>query len=170
MKSILDEVDRQINATLNNQGVKAYGLCKQAIKSDQVHPVTWDEQKQVAVNDKYLCAYFHRLLDDILSEDIEEFAFGRSYKARHNHKVRTVVIVKHNKQQVQDDWIDKFIDAIPLQITIDGFKFINLSQDMNKIVDFDGVYKAEFGDDEYEKRILPYYVYALEWTVDYMTC
>lgn len=170
MKCIIDEIDRNLLAM--NVNMKAYGLCIPVIKGTQVHPVRVEDDKQVAINDKYDVQWFHRLLNDTFNAD-EEFSFGASYKRRHLHGIRTVVILK---KKMGFDFLDSFINQFPSMLRtsqiLTEYKFVNLTEPGIVNNDQDVIYKTEFGPDgeQYEKHRIPYIIHALEFAVDYIKC
>lgn len=166
MKAILDQIDKSILASLSDKSVKAYGLCIQVKKGASIQPITIESKIQAAVNDEWDLCYFHRLLNDEV-DDNEEFQFGGSTPKMHHQKVRTFVAIK---RKLTDEFIDRFINAIPEKLVMEGYKVIDVADGVLENNDQDAVYIAEYGDADYEKHRIPYYIYALEYDVNYIKC
>lgn len=166
MIAIIDEINRVINLAECSKGVLMNGICELATKSDQPHPVSVPDKKQVAPNDKFEAVVYHRLLNDVATDDPDN-SFGSKVYKKHSQIVRTVVMAKMAKGK---DWIDTFIDAIPDTIDgLTGYKFVNINT-INKNTNQDEIFNTEFGESGYEKHRLSYNIYALESTVEYIYC
>lgn len=166
MNAIIAEINRTVNLDECSKGVQLNGICELAVKSDQPHPVSIPEKKQVAPDDRYEAVVYHRLLNDVATDDLDNSFGSRVYK-KHAQIVRTVVLAKMAKGK---DWIDKFIDAMPEVIDgLTNYKLVNINT-INKNTNQDEIFNTEFGEGNYEKHRLSYNIYALEYTVEYIYC
>jgi hypothetical protein len=171
LETILNEVDRQLQATFKNKGLKAYGFCELVDKDGKPNPVTCSNginksRTPAQIHDSHKGIFYHRLLANTPVTEDEEFSFG-TLKLRFQPRIRTVIAFK---QSLGEEFIFEFIDAIPDKITtLTGYKFVLLTQG-TLIADHDAVFNQEYGQNSYEKHRITWNIYALEYDIDFMLC
>lgn len=172
MTEIIDYINEQFTADSICAGVHINGICKLVKKSDQPHPVSILDDKQVAPNDRYDGIIYHRLGNDAI-QDAPDDSFGSIIEKIHAQQVRTVVMIDRSKGE---GWIDRLINLIPKLIPdadlVDGlenYKRVDVGN-IAKNTDQDAIFNTEFGETSYEKHRMKYLIYALEFNVEYIRC
>lgn len=167
MKDICEQIDNTIIANLDVSGINFYGLAELAKKANQPHPVTIGDRKQIAINDRYNGIFYHRLLSSALSQP-ENLQWGNKAWSLYKSRLRSVLVFRVNK--FAEEFIYDFSNAMPDLLTIEGYKSVDVTNDVTIIADQEAVYKTEFGDGDYEKHILTWNIYALEYGVEFLKC
>lgn len=172
MKDIVDNLDETLLGLMPNDGIQFNGLCQQVIKGEQVHPVTIEDKKQVAINDNWDVITFHRLNGDASFPEGKEQDFGRSTGRKRVQPMRMFIAHKVNKGE---EWIDTFTNNFPLHLTISDtsgvltYEFVELTN-LALGVDQVAIYQEEFGENSYENHIQDWNIYALFYDVEFIKC
>lgn len=167
MTDLLDYIDDQIQASCT-QDIKFYGLCH-LIGDDNAnpYPATYEQQSEkVSPDDRYIITIYHRLLDGNL-DPREEVPFGKSVVIQPSQRVRTVVFIKMNQSHSK---IDEIVHSLPDTFEVDGYSFANVSKSINLLRDQNAIWEDEFGDAYKDKMIKEFYLYALEYDLQYVKC
>lgn len=171
MKDLFCHIDSLIKECFHCEQGKAWGLAR-LIKDDQGsgddhYPITYDENpKKITVDDQFDYAWYHRLLNGS-PEPSEEFSFGRRHSTNINQQVRTVLIIE---QSQGDDVVTDFINAMPEKVEFTDYKLVEVSKEISLIRDHDQVWVDEWGISYKDKHQMRYFLYALEWTLEYIKC
>lgn len=172
MKEICDKLDSELLAALPNEGIRFFGLSQLVTKSDQPHPVTIEDNKQVSIDDKYNAICYHRLNGTASFGESEEQDFGRSTGRKRVQPMRTVVA---HKVHLGEEWIDTFLNEIPESLDVedggglDLYEFVDITG-LTLVVDQEGIYAQEFGEGGYEKHRIPWNIYAVEYNIEFIRC
>lgn len=172
MKDICDRLDAVLLNAFPNDGIKFAGLCQLVLKGNQPHPVTIEDNKQIAIDQKWDVLCYHRLngKGDFLPD--EEQDFGRSTGRTRVQPIRTIIAHKVEKGE---EWIDYFLNGWPESISVTDaagtniYDFVDI-ESMGLDVDQEGIYTTEFGGGDYEKHRIPWNIYAIEWNAEYIRC
>lgn len=167
MTDICNAIDESIIETLPCPGIKFFGLCEQSIKGKQVHPVTVNDRVQVSLNDRYDGIAYYRLLSSGDSQPAE-YQWGNKQNNVFKSRLRNVIAFKVNK--LSEEFVFDFVNAMPETIELTGYKLIDVQNNTNIVVDQKGIYMQEFGDGDYEKHILTWNIYAIEYDVEFIKC
>lgn len=144
----------------------AYGLCETVKKGAAIMPVTVDDRKQIAINDRYDVQWYHRIISSG-SAPKEEDSFGDTIAKEQQVRIRTVFASKHKKgEQIRYD----FANGIPSIMTISGFRRVDFDENVTIIEDQEGVYSQEFGGGDYEKHITAWNIVAIEHQINFIRC
>lgn len=166
MTEIIDYINARFNESSVCKGVQIFAICKLVTKTDQPHPISIADDKQVAPSDRHEGQIYHRLLNDVAADDPDN-SFGKVIQKRHAQQIRTVVMVKRLKGE---NWIDKLINLIPRNIEgLTDYKLVDIGS-VSKNTDQDTIFKTEFGDSSYEKHRMTHLIYALEYNIEYIRC
>jgi hypothetical protein len=166
LETILNELDKNLQSTFKNVGLKAYGFCELITKDNRTLPVTCDKDHTPAViNDRFKGIFYHRLTANIPITEDEEMSFG-NLKLKYQPRIRTVMGFDH---RLGEDFIFQFIEAIPDSLTISGYKFVILRPG-TLIADHEAVISQEYGQLSNEKHRTSWNIYALEYDIDFMLC
>ena len=168
MEKICHEIDKAVLAALPHAGLKAYGLCELITKGKQRHPVTVDKtRKQAEIHDAFDGIFYHRFLNANPTEDLE-FSFGIDITDRISARLRTFIAYK---VKLGEEFIFQFAQAIPKRMTIDGYKLIQRSGQIDLIAYHEGVYNQEYTEGTpYEKHRTTYNIYAIEYNIEFILC
>ncbi len=167
MKDIISQIDAAIFAGLGNVG-HFHGLCRLIVGDDKAgtYPIKVDKNAyKVAPDDKYELAIYHRLIDSGIVLD-EDTSFGRKNSKKNNQKIRTIVIIDQ-KSNIE---ISDVYNAIPDKLFIDGYKSIYVDSEVSLDVNQEQVWVAEWAEAYKDKRQMRYFVYALEYTCEFIKC
>lgn len=165
MKLIMDQLDSDMLGLLPNEGIRFFGLAQLVTKDDQPNPVTIEDNKQIAINDRYEAIVYHRILNGSLAP-AEDRQFGTKLGRKMIQNMRTIVAYKAGKGE---EWIQTFCNNFPEEVNVSGYDFIDIP-DLSLIADQVAVYNAEFGINNYEKHIQDWNIYALEYSVEFIKC
>lgn len=170
MEIILNEIDKRIQDTFPNKGLKAYGYCEVVKKLEETKPVTCQRDKKgnrevAEIHDRYNGIFYHRLLNSTWSDD-ESFSFGYKMSKRQRKRIRTVIAYK---TVLGEEFINDFIAAIPDTITLTGFKLVDLREG-TLIADHEAIYNQEYGQGSYEKHRITWNIFALEYDIEFILC
>lgn len=166
MEKILNSLDLNLQATFKNKGLKAYGYCELIQKDGKPNPVHVQDRNVVAsIHDRFNGIFYHRLLNSPWNED-EDFSFGNKISKRFRCRIRTVIA---HKVKVGESFIFDFIKAMPEKLSVDGFKFVLLSEG-TLIADHESVSNQEYGAIPYEKHRTPWNIFALEYDIEFIKC
>lgn len=167
MEKICLEIDKAILATLPTKGLKAYGLCELVTKGKQIHPVTCKDRKQAEIHDLFDGIFYHRFLNATPAEDVD-FSFGIDISDRVSARLRTFVAFK---VKLGEEFIFDFIKALPVRMSITGFKLLQRSSNVDLIADHEGVYSQEYGEKTpYEHHRTSWNIYAVEYNIEFILC
>lgn len=174
MEDIIDHIDDGIHECLGRG--QFYGLCRLLIDDQgDVYPATYPDQSgspptlrvtKVTPDDRYPILIYHRLLDGALT-DSEAFSFGRTMSVENRQSVRMVVLVEFAQGETV---IDQIISALPDEITNVDYKSIVVGSDITLIRDRDSIWTTEWGNAYKDKYQMRYNVYALEYSINYISC
>lgn len=169
MIDLINDIDETVFTCLGRG--KSYGLCR-LIEDDKgaMYPVTVsdgpDGNKKVTPEDKWKIVWYHRLINSDVSAS-EDLSFGRSIHAQVAQRVRTVVVVAISEGQ---DVINEIISALPDDVENVDYKYIQVGKEISLIVDQKSIWEAEWGNAYKDKHQMRYYLYALEYSIDYIKC
>lgn len=167
MKAITEHIDKEMQSAIGSDGFMWFGLAELMIKGTQPHPVTIPDRKQVSLKDNYNGIVYHRVLSMSPAESAD-FSFGSRLAVDMKVRMRTVLAFKVAK--FEEEFIFTFVKTFPQELFIDGYKLIDLPPSKNVIVDQEAVYKTEFGGGDYEKHIVTYNIFAIEYEIDTIKC
>lgn len=166
MTDVIEALDTYMDGLFTDHGCKVYGLCETVKKGAAIMPVTVDDRKQVAIDDKYDVQWYHRILSSG-SVPSEADSFGGKIAREHHVRVRTVFASKHKKgEKIRYE----FAYALPESIALDGYRKIDLDENLTMIEDQEAVYNSEFGVADYEKHILSWNIVAMEYDIVFIPC
>lgn len=166
MTDIIDALDEYMDSLFTDHGCKAYGLAELVKKGASMSPVRVDTRTQIAINDNYDVQWYHRILSSG-SVPNEEESFGDKIAREQRVRIRTVFASKHKKgETIRYD----FANSLPESIEIDGYRRIDLDENLTMIEDQENVYNTEFGAGDYEKHILSWNILALEYDILFIRC
>lgn len=172
MKEICDNLDAILLGALPSEGIRFFGLSQLVTKSDQPHPVTIEDNKQVSIDDKYNAICFHRLNGQSSFAESEEQDFGRSTGRKRVQPMRTVLA---HKVTMGEEWLDIFLNEIPESLDVedgsglDLYEFVDITG-ISVDTDQEGIYETEFGAGGYEKHRIPWNIYAIEYNIEFIRC
>lgn len=176
MKDITDDIDTDIQSNLVDDGIdfansKFWGLAELIEKGKQVQPVTVDllgnpVRAQIAIDDKFDGIVYHRVLNSASIDSPE--SFGANIAIQFNVRLRTVLAYKVSK--FAEEFVFDFINALPQRLTVTGYDYINIAENISLVVDQKGIYEQEFGGGEYEKHMIPWNIFAIEHDVQFVKC
>lgn len=170
MTDLIDALDAGLDARFKDRGLKSFGLCELVKRNDQVMPVkienNGDKRTQVALDDKWKGIVYHRLISGGSSPD-EDASFGARIAKRQVARIRTVLATK---LILGEAFRFEYANAIPETLTIDGYKLVDISENVTMIEDQEGIYNQEFGGGDYEKHIISWNINALEYDVEFIRC
>lgn len=172
MMDICNRIDEILLGLMPGDGIRFHGLCQPVIKGNQTHPVTVLDKKQVSIDSRWDAICFHRLNGTASITPSDEQDFGRSLGRKRVQPMRTFIAHKVNKGE---EWIDTFINNIPAHISLVDvnnsplYEFIDIGE-LSLLTDQVSIYNEEFGDNNYEKHIQNWNVYALEYSVEFIRC
>lgn len=165
MTDIIDALDEYMVGLLGAE-CHAYGLCETVKKGAAIMPVTVDDRKQVAINDRFDVQWYHRIISSG-SVPKDEDSFGDTIAKEQQVRIRTVFASKHKKgEQIRYD----FANGIPSVMTISGFRRVDFDENVTIIEDQEGVYNQEFGAGDYEKHITAWNIVAIEHQINFIRC
>lgn len=167
MKDICEAIDSYVIDKLPCPGIKFFGLAELAKKADQPHPVTINDRKQISINDRYDGIFYHRLLSSGLTQP-DNLQWGNVALSLYKSRIRSVLAFRVNK--LAEEFIYDFTNAMPDILELTGYKSIDVTNDVTIIADQEAVYKTEFGGGDYEKHILTWNIYALEYGIEFIKC
>jgi hypothetical protein len=167
LKDICDQIDAYILTKLSCDGIKFFGFAELVKKTDQYHPVTIPDRKQVAIDDRFDGIMYHRILSSGLTQP-EEWQRGNISLSLFSSRMRTLLALKVKK--FAEEYIFDFNKAMPDVLDIDGYHLVDVTNNVGIITDQEAVYKTEFGDNSYEKHILNWNIYAIEYNVEFIKC
>ncbi len=166
MTELLDYIDDQIASCID--GVNFYGLCH-LVEDDNAknYPATFvQDSEKVSPDDRYLITIYHRILDGNL-DPREEVPFGRTVTVQNAQKIRTVVFIKMSESHSK---IDDIVNALPDTFEVSGYSFANVSKNIGLQRDQNAIWEDEFGGAYQDKMIKEFYIYALEYDLQYVKC
>jgi len=167
LTDICENIDASIVNTLPCPGIKFFGLAELAIKSNQPHPVTINDRKQIAINDRYDGIAYYRLLSSAAPQPAE-WQWGNKLNNIFKSRIRNILVFKVNK--LAEEFIYDYVNAIPNWLDLQGYKLVDVENNVSIIADQEAVYKTEFGTGDYEKHILTWNIYAIEYDIDFIKC
>lgn len=167
MTDICEQIDQYIISKLPCPGIKFFGLAELATKTDQPHPVTINDRKQIAINDRYDGIFYHRLLSSGSSQP-ENLQWGNIPLNLYKSRMKSILAFKVNK--LAEEFIYDFCNAMPDILAVIGYKSVDVTNDITILADQESVYKTEFGKGDYEKHILTWNIYAIEYIVEFIKC
>jgi len=172
LKDICDQLDKVLIGEFPSDGIHFEGLCRLVTKSNQPHPVTVQDNKQVSIQDNWDILCYHRLNGQASFEESDEQDFGRSTGRKMIQPVRTVIAHKIKKGE---EWIYDFCNGWPESLDVedgsglDLYEFVDITS-MALNVDQEGIYIQEFGESGYEKHRIPWNIYAIEYNIEFIRC
>lgn len=167
MTDICKNIDESIVDNLACAGIKFWGLAELAVKSNQPHPVTINDRKQIAIDDKFNGMTYYRLLSSAAPTPAE-YQWGNKQNNVFKSRLRNVLAFKVNK--FAEEFVYDYVNSIPEWLEIPGYKLVDVENNTTIIVDQVAIYKQEFGGDKDERHLLPWNIYAIEYDVDFIKC
>lgn len=166
MTNVIEALDEYMDGLFTDHGCKAHGLAELVKKGASQSPVHVDTRAQIAISDKYDVQWYHRILSSG-STPSEEDSFGDKVARSHRVRIRTVFASKHKKgETIRYD----FANSLPESIEVEGYRRIDLDENVNMIEDQEGLYNQEFGAADYEKHILSWNIVAMEYDISFIRC
>jgi len=166
MTDVIEALDGYMDGLFTDRGGKPYGLAELVKKGASVNPVHVDTRAQIAINDKYDVQWYHRILSSG-STSSDEDSFGDKVARLQKVRIRTVFASKHKKgETIRYD----FANALPESIEVDGYRRVDLDENLTMIEDQQGVYQQEFAAADYEKHILAWNIVAMEYDISFVRC
>lgn len=166
MTDVIDALDNYMDDLFSGKGMKPFGLCELIKKGSSIQPVHVDSRQHIAINDKYDGMWYHRILSGG-AKPSEENSFGVTIAKKQTVRLRTVLATKH---KLGESLRFDFAVQIPSTLEVDGYRLIDISDDVNLIEDQEGVYNQEFGGGDYDKHATAWNVHALEYDVELIKC
>jgi len=167
LKDICDQIDIYVKSKIDLPGIKLFGFAELATKANQPHPVTIPNREQIAINDKYDGIFYHRLISSGLSQP-DELQRGNVSVSLFSSRMRTVLAYKVKK--FAEEFIFDFNKAMPDLLSVDGYHSVDVTNNVGINSDQEAIYKTEFGGGDYEKHILTWNIYAIEYNVEFIKC
>lgn len=167
MTDVIDALDSYMNDLFSGKGIKAEGLCELIKKGSSVQPVHVDSRKHVAINDKYDGLMYHRILSPGAGGPSEENSFGSSIARMHGIRIRTVLATKH---KLGETLRYDFANMLPSTLEVEGYRLVDISENVTMIEDQEGIYNQEFGGGDYEKHATAWNINALEYEISFIRC
>lgn len=169
MIDLINDIDETIHECIG-QG-KYYGLCR-LIDDDkgERYPITSPDSagktKKVTPDDSVPVLIYHRLINADVTAS-EDLSFGRTFHAQIAQRIRTVILVQLSEGE---DVINEIISSLPDDIENVDYKYIQVGKDISLIVDSKSIWETEWGNAYKDKYQMRYYLYALEYSIDYIKC
>jgi len=167
LTDICEQIDLYITNKIPCPGIKFFGLAELATKADQPHPVTINDRVQIAINDRYDGIFYHRLLSSGLTQP-ENLQWGNVSLSLYRSRMKSILAFKVRK--LAEEFIYDFVNAMPDILTVTNYKSVDVTNDVTILADQESVYRGEFGKGDYEKHILTWNIYAIEYTVEFIKC
>src|SRR5690348_7767335 len=169
MTELLTSIDCLISACL--PAAKCWGLARLIEDDNGKYPCTYKQDgsqgEKITPNDRYGIAFYHRLLDSTPADN-DTYSFGRSKTQLIEQKVRTILIVDIKKnQKVLDQFLSSFAGET-LDDTTYRFAQVGSSFSVNR--DSTVVWEAEWDKAYKDKFQMRYFVWAIEYSVEYISC
>ncbi len=168
MKDLIDYIDQSIKDCINE--VNSFGLCHLLHGDNEQYPATVENQAIKATpNDKFKINIYHRLVNGVI-DPREDLSFGRSVTGQNNQKLRTVIFIKLDQEDLS--LIDNIINALPdvFEPAPDGYRQVFASKNITLIRDRDAIWTEEFSDAYKDRYQLKFLIYALEYDLSYIKC
>ncbi len=167
MTDICNAIDAYIVSQLPCPGIKFFGLSELVTKGKQTYPVTVNDREQVSINDRFDGIAYHRLIDSGLDQP-EAFMWGNRLLSEYKSKLRTVLAFRVKK--FDEEFVYDFVNAMPDLMEVEGYKSVDVTNSVSIKVNQEAIYKEEFGGGDYEKHILTWNIYAIEYEVQFVKC
>lgn len=176
MIDIIEAIDAYTAAKYPQLDLKLWGFCELAHKtstnqSDQPIPMTaygYQERKQVALDDRYDFISWMRWVNPVNYNVNEDFSFGREDAFESSITIR--IIIAH-KVELGETLIFGFVKDFPKRLRLTGFKYIFLGDSSPSIdSDHESIYKTELGQTVYERHRIPWNLYAIDATFNFILC
>lgn len=167
MKDICDAIDAYIVTKLDCPGIKFFGFSELVTKTNQPHPVTIPNREQVSINDRYDGVTYHRLLSSGLTQP-EEWQRGNVSLSLFSCRMRTFLAIK--VKNFAEEFIFDFNKAMPDLLSISGYHLVDVTNNVAITTDQESIYKTEFGGGDYEKHIVTWNIYAIDYNVEFIKC
>jgi hypothetical protein len=148
-------------------GIKFFGFCELVTRGKQTYPLTINDRKQVSIDDRFDGIAYHRLTDSGLQQP-EEFMWGNRMLSEYRSKMRTLLAFKTDK--FSEEFIFDFSNAMPDLIEVSGYKSVDVTNSVSIKTNQESIYKEEFGGGDYEKHIIKWNIYAIEYEVQFVKC
>lgn len=166
MTDVIEALDVYMDNLFSGKGMKPLGLCELIKKGTSVQPVHVGSRQHVAINDKYDGMWYHRILSNG-SASSEENSFGSKIAKMQTVRIRTVLSTKH---KLGETLRYDFANQLPETLSVDGYRLIDVSENINMVEDQEGIYAQEFGAGDYEKHATAWNIHALEYDVSFIKC
>jgi hypothetical protein len=170
LKEICDKLDDALLESFPNDGIKFAGLCQLVTKTNQPHPVTIEDNKQISIDDKWSVIAYHRLNGDAGFDQSDEQDFGRSTGRK---LIQPMIMVVATKKEKGEEWIYGFMQEFPESLNdsslSETYEFIDIDS-MSLEVDHEGIYNREFGEGNYEKHRIPWNLWGIKYDVSFIRC
>lgn len=164
MVELIDYIDNSIKDCLPE--VKQFGLCHLIEGQDERYPATVERRATKAIPDsRYKVLTYHRLLNGV-TEDREDLSFGTKMTAQTTQRVRMVVFVKLEDSNLVDD----IINALNIRsFNTENYYFGNVKITLlNR--DRATIWGEEFSKAYADKYQMVWYIYAIEYNLQYLKC
>lgn len=166
MTDVIEALDTHLDSLFASKGMKAMGLCELIKKGASIQPVNVDSRQHVAINDRYDGIWYHRVLSTG-STASEENSFGSSVAKMQDVRIRTVLATKH---KLGETLRYDFANSIPSILEVEGYRMVDISENVTMIEDQEGIYSQEFGGGDYEKHATAWNINAMEYDISFIRC
>jgi len=175
MTEIIEAIDAYTAMKYPQLNMKLWGFCELAHKtsnnqSDQPIPMTaygYQERKQVALDDRYDVITWQRWVEPLAYNPNEDWSFGR-IEAREGI-LRLRIVVAH-KVELGENFIFGFVSGFPSKLDLVGFKYVFVDGSPSINPDHETIYRTELGKTVYEKHRIPWNLYTVDATFNFIQC
>jgi hypothetical protein len=171
MTEIIEAIDSWTANRYSSYTQKLWGFCELMHKSangkEQVMPVTIPERKQVSLDDKYQFITWIRWADILNYEQDDDWSFGKIEQQRAKLPLR---IVLAHKVSLGENIAFDFVQNLPNQFKITGFKFVFVGDRPSIDPNHEAIYITELSDTVYEKHRFDWNIYIINLGIEYIVC
>lgn len=171
MTNIIEAIDAWTANRYSSYSQKLWGFCELMHKTssgkDQVMPITIPERKQVSLDDRYQFITWIRWTENVSYEVDEDWSFGKIQQRKSKLPLR---IVLAHKVILGENIVFDFIENLPVQFKIDGFKFVFVGDSPSIDPNHETIYTTELSDTVYEKHRYDWNIYVINLGVEYISC
>ncbi len=171
MTEIIEAIDSWTANRYASYTQKLWGFCELMHKSsagkEQVMPVTIPHRKQVSLDDKYQFMTWIRWADTLSYEQDDDWSFGKIEQQRAKLPLR---IVLAHKVSLGENIVFDFVQNLPNQFKITGFKFVFVGDTPSIDPNHETIYITELGDTVYEKHRFDWNIYVINLAIEYIVC
>jgi hypothetical protein len=164
MVELIDYIDNTIKNCLTS--VKQFGLCHLLDSDNEKFPATVEREGIKAIpDDRFEICTYHRVLGGSVDQ-ADDLSFGTNPVRKAKQKVRSIVFIKLQNDNVIDD----IINAYPNTFETTNYYFANVSDNMTLIRDRENTWTTEFSKAYLDRYQLVWNIYAIEFDLEYIKC